>query len=312
MKKLFLITLIIVSLTLSLSSQATQGKGKMSGIVTDADTGEPIEGVTVKLFCVKANSYHAQTPVTNSKGEWRAMFLRGGPWHLDFIKVGYETKKISFNVETAPGRRKPSIDLTIKKIEGPGLEAEVVKEIEEATNLMGQHKLDEALAKYDMILEKYKETQGIAIVKLYVGNIHAMKEDYNKAIEFYKQAVEEFPKNKDLIISIGNAYNNLGDHTKAMEWFTKIPYAEISNMDTLLNIGIIFYNKSEYAEAVNYFKRCTEVSPDFADGYYHLGMSYTALNNIPEAVAALKKFMEMAPDSPNYEIAKAVVDAYAK
>jgi tetratricopeptide (TPR) repeat protein len=83
-------------------------------------------------------------------------------------------------------------------------------------------------------------------------------------------------------------------------------------MDTLLNVGIILYNKSEYTEAMKYFKRCTEVSPDFADGFYHLGMSHTALNNIPEAVAALKKFMEMAPDSPNYEIAKAVVEAYAK
>lgn len=312
MKKLFFIGLVIVSLALSLSSQATQGKGKMTGSVTDVDTGEPVEGVTVKLFCVKANAFHTKTPKTDAKGEWKAMFLRGGPWHLDYVKVGYETKKISFNVETAPGRRKPSIDITLKKIEGPALEEEVVKEIEIATTLLGENKLDEALAKYKMILEKYKEAQGIAIVKLYVGNIHAMKENYNEAIEFYKQAVEEFPKNKDLLISIGNAYNNLGDYDGAMEWFTKIPFEGLSNMDTLYNIGIILYNKAKYDDAVKYFKKATEVSPDFAEGYYQLGMTYTAQNKIPEALAALKKFMELAPDSPNYQIAKAVIDAYAK
>lgn len=311
-KKVFFATIMVFSLVISIFSQATSGRGKMSGVVTDAETGKPIEGVAVKLYCVRAKSFHVQTPKTDSEGHWKAMYLRGGVWHVDFSKAGYETKKITFNVETIPGAKKPSIDIQLRKIEGPALEDMVLKEIDAANRLMNERKYDEALKKYHEILEKNREISGIEIVNLYIGNCYAMQDEYAKAVEFYQRAVEKYPKNKELIISIGNAYNNQNDFDHAMEWFQKISFEEIDNVDTLYNIGVIYYNKAKYEEAIQYFKKSVEVFDEFADGYYQLGMTYTALNKIPEALAALKRFMELDPESPNYETAKAIVDAFSQ
>ena len=306
-----MIVLLTGFLLAPLFSQATSGRGKMSGVITDAETGKPVEGVTVKLYCLKARAYHRITPKTDKDGYWNALYLRGGLWHVDFEKAGYETKKISFDVETIPGAKKPSIDIQMRKIEGPALEETVLKELDAANNLVGEQKYDEALEKFNKILDANKELEGIAIVNLYIGNVYAVQEKFQKAIEYYEKAVEKYPKNMELLISIGNAYNNFNQYDKAMEWFQKVDLEDIHNVDTLYNIGVIYYNKANYDEAIKYFKKSTDVYSEFAQGYYQLGMTYTALNKIPEALAALKKFMELDPESPNFQTAKAIVDAFS-
>ncbi len=288
----------------------TTGRGKMYGTVTDADSGEPIEGVTIKLFNPNANAFHRPFPKTDKEGKWIVKFVRSGRWDLDFVKQGYEMKKISFHVDTTPGTKKPGIDIQLKKLEGPAAGSEVIKGIENAQALIAEKNFDKALKELTALLEKHKEDMGIDIVYLYIGNCYAMKGDFNKAIEFYRKSLEKFPNNKEIVISIGNAYNNLNDHENAMKWFNKLTIDDIGNVDTLYNIAVIAYNQGDFERAAAFFKKSTEIDATFADGLYQLGMTYTALNKQKEAVEALKKFMEMAPDSPNFETAKAIVDAF--
>ena len=304
--------MLAFGLVFPLFSQATSGKGKMSGTVVDADSGQPIKGVAIKLYCIRARAFHRISPKTDKEGYWKAMYLRGGLWNIDFEKAGYETKKISFRVETTPGAKKPSIDVKLKKVEGPALEEIILKEIDVANKLVAEKKFSKAREKFFTLLEKNKDREGIAIVNLYIGNSFAMEENYPKAIEFYTKAVEKYPKNKELLISIGNAYNNMNRFDDAMIWFKKVSFEDIDNIDTLYNIGVILYNKAQYDDAIKYFQKSTQVFDEFGDGFYQLGMTYTALNRIPEALAALKKFMELDPDSPNFETAKAIVEAFTQ
>jgi tetratricopeptide (TPR) repeat protein len=292
------------------SAGLTSGKGKMSGTVTDVETGEPIPGVTVKLYFPGVKAFHKPFPKTDNEGKWKVHYVRKGRWDLDFSKSGYEVKQISFFVDPTPGTKNPPITIQLKKSEGPTVAQEVVTEIEKAKGLMVDGKYDKAVTAMLEILEKNKGESGIDIVYLYIGNCYALKGDYNKGIEYYKKSLEKFPKNKELIVSIGNAYNNINDHENAMKWFSKLKIDDIGNVDTLYNIGVISYNKGDFEGAAKCFKKTTEIDGNFADGYYQLGMTLTALNKQKEAVTALKKFMELAPDSPNFETAKAIVDAF--
>ncbi len=312
MKKTLLLIFLITAMCLVISAQATTGQGKMRGIVTDAQTGAPLEGVTVKLYCVKAAGSLKPNPKTDENGKWKALHVRGGLWYVDFEKVGYEPKKISFNVDTRPGMKRDEIETKLKKLEGPALEANVVEEINKARELLAADKVEEAIKEFKAIKEKHKESSGISIVNLYIGNAYSQIEKYEEAIKAYKLAVEKYPKHSGLILSIGNSYNNLQQPDKAMEWFKKLPFEEIHNVDTLYNIGVGFYNSYKYDDALKYFSRAVEIDDQYAPGYYQLGMTYTALSKTAEAVEAFKKFMELDPESPDYQTAKAIVEAFGK
>lgn len=314
-KKIFLIAVIIVMLVTTwmptmLFSQLTEGRGKMNGTVTEVGTDKPLEGVTIKLFFPKANAYHTPAPKTDAEGKWRITYIRGGLWNLDFIKDGYETKKISYFVDTRAGIAKKSIDVQLRKLEGPAAAKSILDEINKAAALITEKKFDQALIELQTIEKKFQGEPGVEIVYLHMGNCYSHKGDYQKAIEFYLKTLEKFPNNTELILSIGNAYGNLNEFEKAMEWFNKLKVDDIGNTDTLYNIGVIAYNKGDFDRALLFFKKATEIDPEFAEGLYQLGMTYTALDNPKEAVEILKKFMEMDPKSPNYETAKAVVEAF--
>jgi tetratricopeptide (TPR) repeat protein len=314
-KKIFLMFAIAAMLVTTwiptmLFPQLTSGRGKMNGIVTEEGTGKPLEGVTVKLFYPKANAFHTPEPKTDAEGKWRVTYIRGGLWNLDFSKNGYETKKISYYVDTRAGIAKKTIELQLRKLEGPAAAKSVLDEINKAVALIAEKKIDQALTELQDILEKFQGEPGVEIVYLHMGNCYSSKGNYPKAIEFYMKTLAKFPNNRELILSIGNAYGNLNDFEKAMEWFNKLKIDDIGNIDTLYNIGVIAYNKGDFDRALTFFKKSTEINAEFSEGLYQLGMTYTALNQQKEAIEVLKKFMQLDPKSPNYETAKAIVEAF--
>jgi len=214
-------------------------------------------------------------------------------------------------VDSTPGTANPSIDITLRKLEGPAVGQQVIQEIESAKGFLDEKKYDDAIKAFNGILEKYKEESGIDIVYLYIGNCFAMKGEYAQAVEFFKKSLEKFPKNKEIILSIGNAYNNMSDQENALAWFSKLSIDEIGNVDTLYNIGVIYYNSGDMVGAARYFQKSVDVDPSFADGFYQLGMTLAGIEERQQdSVAALEKFVQLAPDSPNVETAKAVIEAY--
>ncbi len=298
------------SLSTLLYSQLTTGKGKASGTVTDQDTGQPIEGVTVKFFYPEVNQYHQPFPVTDKEGKWKIVYIRKGRWDIDFVKDGYELTKISYFVDPTPGSPNPPIDLKLRKLQGPAVAQTIMDEVNQAIALIPEKQYDKVLADLQAILEKYKGEPGAEIASLHMGNVYSLKGEYQKAIEYYLKSLEKFPDNKEIILSVGNAYNNLQDSENALKWFDKLKIEDIGNVDTLYNIGVIAYNNGDFEKAITYFKKTTEIDAQYADGYFQLGMSYVALEKNAEGVAALKKFMEIAPNSPNFDAAKSVVEAF--
>jgi tetratricopeptide (TPR) repeat protein len=310
MKKVLLIAALVIMLVVSLAAQSgVHGKGKVKGIVLDDKTGQPLEGVTVKLYSVRGQAFFLPNPKTESDGTWRALYLRGGSWNLDFEKAGYETKKLSFRVDEAPGAKQVEIEVRLAKIEGIALTSDIVAELEKGNLLFADKKFPEALKAYEEILAKNPD---VFIIYKNIGNCQFAMERYDLAIASYLKLYEKQPKSAETMTLIGNSYVNAKDMEKAMEWYGKIPFEEIKDIDTLYNIGANLTNNNKNDLAVKYFKRAVELDAGFAAGYYQLGMTHTALNQIPEALEALKKFMELAPDSPDFGTAKAIVDAFSK
>jgi len=77
-------TVAVIATTQSKSGNTTSGnKGSLSGKVTDDDTGEPIQGVSVAI--------EGNTSTTDSNGNYGFTGIPAGTYTVTFSKTGYTT-----------------------------------------------------------------------------------------------------------------------------------------------------------------------------------------------------------------------------
>ena len=93
--------LMLLAAVLSVASAAAQewrGMGRAGGKVVDDQSGQPIEGVSVKAVMPRSANRGPADSKSNSKGEWAVGGVASGEWALDFTKDGYETRSISVGI----------------------------------------------------------------------------------------------------------------------------------------------------------------------------------------------------------------------
>jgi tetratricopeptide (TPR) repeat protein len=304
MKKFIILFSLILFLVAFLFPQGYRGKGKIRGFVYTED-GKPIEGVKVKLFSLKAGSGFEVS--TDKNGEWKALWIRGGTWHIDFEKIGYEIKKIS--VEVKEFEKNPDIEIKLKKIEGLILTEELKNALSEGNKLFEEGKYKEAMEVYNKILKDNPEAY---IIYLNIGNCYFKMEDYQNAEENYKKVLEKDPNNINAIIGIGNSYLNRGNKEEALKWYGRVEIEKINDEIVLYNMGNSFYENSRYNEAEKCYKRAIEIKKDFLDAIYQLGLTYTALSKYQEAIQTFESYLQYDSNSDRANQVKNFIDYLKK
>jgi tetratricopeptide (TPR) repeat protein len=304
MKKagLFLVfTILLVGLAVS---QSYRGQGRLTGFVTDEE-GKPIEGVRVTLYSVKAaQGFEVATDAT---GEWKAMYIRGGAWNIDFDKAGYAPKKISTRIQES--FQNPPVQTKLQKIEGLIIIEDLKAALNEGNKLSEEKKYEEAIAVYEKLLS---ENPDAYVINKNIGNCYFELQKYDKAEEYYRKVLDKDPDNAEIMLLIGNCYGNRGEKDKAMEWYGKIEFDKITDPTVLFNIGSGFYSQSKYEEALKYYKRAVEIQKDFLDAIYQLGLTYLAMGNNAEAIATFEGYLKYDTDSPKANQVKNFLDFLKK
>jgi tetratricopeptide (TPR) repeat protein len=304
MKKTLFVVISLMLISYSGFSQAYKGTGRLRGMVTDMD-GNPLESATIKLFSISANSGFETK--SDKKGKWKADWIRGGLWHIDFIKIGYEPHKISIRISELG--KNPLLEIKLKKIEGLAMTEKIVEHFEKANKYFDEEKYDKAIAAYGKILGDYPEA---FIINKNIGNAYFALGDYENAVKFYKKVMEKQEKNSEMSILIGNAYINKKDNEKAFEWYRKVNVEDIEDVIPVYNIGVLFFNERNYEKATAYFKRAVEIDDGFSDGYYQLAMSYLASGQNEGVVELLEKFLEIDPESSKAPTASSIIETLTK
>lgn len=307
-KRIFSLLLFGVLLVSTIVSGQIRGQAKMLGIVLDEETGQPIEGVTIKAYFPGADA-SAAPETTNPEGRWKILFIRGGMWNLDFGKVGYLPQKISHRVVFEMGVKVPEIEIRMRKVKGLVVREDIVKEIEKADRLFSEKDYPGALAAYRSVLAKFPD---FYIIRMNIGACQFAQGDYESALAEYLEVHEKQPDRGDLLLAIANTYNNWGKPGEAVAWYKKVQVSDIRDVDSAFNTGAVFSTSGSPADALPYFLKAVELDPQFAEAYYQLGLCHVALGAAPEAIAALNKFIELKPDAPDAATAKAIVETLSK
>jgi len=286
-------TALLMALLLSVFSlalaQGYKGQGRAAGLVTD-EAGNPLEGVKVKLFSVKAQSGFETT--TNAKGEWKALYIRGGTWNIDFEKEVYLPKKIS--AELKEHDRNDRIEIKLVKIEGFVISEALKESVNKGNQLFDEQKYEEAARVFEDIVAKDPNAY---ILNKNIGNCYFQLQDYELAEQYYLKVLEKEPQNAEIMMLIGNTYSNRKDQVKALEWYGKIDIQKITDPTALFNIATFFFSQSNFEEALKYCRRAVEIQPDSTDALYLTGLVNLSLGNKQEAIAAFESYLKLDPDS---------------
>jgi tetratricopeptide (TPR) repeat protein len=290
MKRIALVCSVILVLALVLPAQDYKGKGRLAGIVTD-EAGAPLEGVTIKLFCPRANG--GLTVKTDKSGKWLAAWIRSGGWNIDFEKIGYAPKKIS--VDISESKKNPDIEFKLKKVEGLVLTDEVMALLGKGNDLFDKGDYPGALAAFQEILAQSPDAYPVYYS---IGNCYFAQEKYDEAEASYMKVLEKDPKRVDTLIAIGNCYANRGASDKAMEWYGKVEFEKIDDPVVLYNLGTNYYNSAKFEDALKFYQKAVEKQPDSTDALYQLGLTYLNLQKNVEAIATFENYLKIDADSP--------------
>jgi tetratricopeptide (TPR) repeat protein len=306
-KILIFLPLIVLLLTPLLYSQP--GKGRIRGLVLDEQSGQPLAGVTVKMYIERTAQFLQPSPVTDKEGRWLVNFLQTGMYTLTFELVGFAPQQVSFRVGFDPEAQKEVLTVKLRKIQGVLASEDVLGQAKKADKLFQEKKYGESLAILEKIIKNHPE---LYVLFKNIGTCYFAMEDFENAVAAFMKVYEKQPDRPDILADIANTYNNWGKKEEAAEWYKKVPLEEMRDIDTAYNAGVVFYNAGSPADALKYFKKSVEIDTEFAEGYYQLGMASVATNCNEEAIAAFQKFLQLAPDSPQAATAKTIVEALTK
>jgi tetratricopeptide (TPR) repeat protein len=131
-----------------------------------------------------------------------------------------------------------------------------------------------------------------------LGNIHHSMKRYDQAEVFYRKALEMKPADPQYFESLGMTLSESGNPTQAAEVLERAIHIDQENPDAYYYLGTIYARDfRDVRKALPYFERLVLLDPDYENAYLSLGAAYIATKRYREGIATLKKEIELRPAS---------------
>jgi tetratricopeptide (TPR) repeat protein len=303
---------LVLACAATASAQAWRGQGRMWGKVSD-ESGKPIEGVTVKAFLPALNG--GLEIKTNKKGEWSAGGIGSGAWQVDFVKEGYDTRRITVDVQQMEA--KPAIEIVLKK-SAPDPNEIVAAEMQKAAALVIEKKFADAQAIYAGLLMKYPQAYQI---ELTIARAYHAEGAFDKEIEHLKNYLAKDPLNVEVKLLTGAMMIQKGNAAEGQALLNSVDDADIKDPMVFVNTGINLLNQNKAKDALSFFEKAVARFPESPDAYYYRGMTDVQIGMtirpdnqaegdrlLAAGKADLTKFLQMAPNAPEAPVAQKILD----
>ncbi len=275
--------------------------GAVDGVIKNASTGEPLEGVLIAMVFSKSETM-SYSLVTDKKGHFYKSGLVPGAYNLTFEKEGFVPQ--SGSVRAVPGQATP-MDIRMEPGSGaaPG-GTSVGKLVGSGSALLAAGKYDEAVAVFGDALAK---APGEAILYYYRGFALERSGKTDPALQDYEKAIEFKP---DFILPLtrsGIILAKKRDFEGAAKAYGKAVDLKSQDPETFYNYGVCLVLTGKKEEARGTFERLLALDPYYADGYYQLSLVLLGAGDTARAKTLLQKFVELDPENPNAALAKQIL-----
>lgn len=189
--------------------------------------------------------------------------------------------------------------------------------LEKGNQLFKEAKYDEALVQFQQFLEKnpnlYQIQVSIGDCYREKGEFDKAIENYNKVLELAKSDVTLGKEMSAKALSgIGNCYLKQGKLPEAQNFFKQS--IENSPKDEILayNVGEIYFSNQGYDDAIRYFEIATQIRPEWPDPYKKLGDVYLNKAEMAKAIEKYEKFLTLEPEGERAAQVRSMLNAIKK
>lgn len=115
------------------------------------------------------------------------------------------------------------------------------------------------------------------------------------AIESYKQAIKINPNDAALHYILGNYYTKLDRHQQAIESYKQVIRINPDFESAYFKLGLIYAQLGQLDEGKKAFETVIRLNPDAAPAYFNIGITYTKLGRYQEAIKAHQEVLRINP-----------------
>ncbi|MFH1672668.1 MAG: tetratricopeptide repeat protein [Pseudomonadota bacterium] len=131
-----------------------------------------------------------------------------------------------------------------------------------------------------------------------MGIVYSILKQWDKAIECFDRARSDLLyKTPHIALSnLGSVYYEKGDYNRSVQFYKEalkvVP--QLARADQ--GLGRTYIAMGKYEEAVFSLEKAVKGAPNFAAAYYDLGQAYLKLQSFEKALSAFKKVLELTSD----------------
>lgn len=124
--------------------------------------------------------------------------------------------------------------------------------------------------------------------------------NYNRAIEFYSQAICKQSNIAHFYNDRGICYKKMHEYGKALADYRKAIELDPEYAEAYNNRGCVYIDMGNYSRAIDDCNSAIKLNPEYAGAYNNRGCAYSNLGQYDKAIDDYNKAIEM---NPNYAIA---------
>lgn len=300
----------LVLALLAFAAPALAQTGQLKGKVVDGQN-KPIADAKVTMLQVDTNRKFETK--TNRNGDWMQIGLAPGNYSVTAekdgmtqsfdVKIGIETKEVNFALQ--PGGAGGQMTAEQAKKEAERVEG-IKAAFAQGAELTNAGKYDEAIAKFNEVIAQVPKCSECYVN---VGAIHSRKQEWPKAEEAFKKALEINPDSVDAYNGLANVYNAQKKFSEAQAMSAEATKrggaaGGAGGAESLYNQGVIAWNGNDFQKAQELFAAAVKADDKHAEAHFMLGQAYLNLGKLPEAAKEFETYTKIAPNGPNAEKAK--------
>jgi S1-C subfamily serine protease len=124
-----------------------------------------------------------------------------------------------------------------------------------------------------------------------LGNLADNKNQWDKAIEFYKQSLALDPNYTDAYMGLGGDYYQKGLYLSEVRSYEKATSCDPHNAKAFYDLGSAYEELGDYAKAIDAYNKALAIDHDYKDAMYDLMIVYLTTGDTQKAREVLPRLM---------------------